>query len=477
MAVQPVIVLEFNELSPSLMDAFIGRGILPNFKALRDQSQVFVTDAEEHAPNLEPWIQWVTAHTGLSFAEHGIFDLGDGHKLTNPRLWEILSGHGHSVWICGSMNAAFHKPVNGFILPDPWSTGIQPYPKGEFEAYFDYVRRNVQEHSRESLPISKADHLRFLTYLAGHGLSLKTLRSTMQQLLEERSGRGRWKRATILDRFQWDVFAHYWKQYNPTFSTFFLNSTAHFQHMYWRNMQPEHFRLAPSQEDQNDHADAIEFGYRAMDSIVGDCLRLANGKATVILCTALGQQPCLTYEEKGGKTFYRLVSPDAYFRFAGISSRYEYAPVMSEQFHLYFDNEQDAKSAETLLSGVHFETGEPLMKVRRDGREIFSGCSVFRQVDPATPVLSASGESAPFRTLLYQAAGLKSGMHHPDGILWIRRQGVQPQVHKALVPLRAYAPTILNLFEIEPLPGMASPLPGFSQMRSMQSAGTVSAVS
>jgi hypothetical protein len=466
MSVNPTIVLEFNELSPTLMDQFIGRGILPNFKALRDQSEVFVSDAEEEAPNLEPWIQWVTAHTGLSFDEHKIFDLGDGHKLTNPRLWEILSGYGHTVWICGSMNAAFHKQVNGYILPDPWSTGIQPYPPGEFEAYFDYVRRNVQEHSREEMAVSKTDHLRFFTYLAGHGLSLATLGSTVRQLASERSGRGRWKRATILDRFQWDVFAHYWRRYHPTFSTFFLNSTAHFQHMYWRNMQPEQFRLAPSEEDQAEHAAAIEYGYRAMDAIVGDCIRLAGGKTNVILCTALGQQPCLIYEEKGGKTFYRVVSPEAFFRFAGITSRYDYAPVMSEQFHLYFDTESDAEGAETLLSALRTESGEPVVMVRRQGREIFSGCSIFRQIEPATPVISAAGESAPFRMLLYQAAGLKSGMHHPDGILWIRRPGVQPRVHTRLVPLRSYAPTILSLYGIEPLPGMAEPLPGFSQVNS-----------
>jgi Type I phosphodiesterase / nucleotide pyrophosphatase len=462
MGVNPTIVLEFNELSPSLMDVFISRGILPNFQALRDQSQVFVSDAEEESPNLEPWIQWVTAHTGLSFREHGIFDLGDGHKLTQPRLWEILSSHGYSVWICGSMNAAFHSPIKGHILPDPWSTGISPHPAGEFDTYFNYVRRNVQEHSRKDSPLGSGDHLKFLTYMATHGLSAKTASWTAQRLLEERrTGRGRWKRATVLDRFQWDVFCHYWRRNKPDFSTFFLNSTAHLQHLYWRNMQPERFRLAPSSEDQADHANAIEYGYRAMDAIVGECLQLAGAKANVILCTALGQQPCLAYEEKGGKTFYRIVSAKDFFRFVGITTPYEYAPVMSEQFHLYFESEAAAEPAEALLKAVRMADGNPVMMVRREGREIFAGCTIFRQVEPATPVISAAGDSTPFRTLLYQAAGLKSGMHHPDGILWIRQAGAQPRVHKSRVPLRAYAPTILSLYGVDPPAGMADPLPGF----------------
>ncbi len=40
-----VIVLEFNELVPSLVDRFIAEGKLPNFKRLRNESTVAVTDA------------------------------------------------------------------------------------------------------------------------------------------------------------------------------------------------------------------------------------------------------------------------------------------------------------------------------------------------------------------------------------------------------------------------------------------------
>src|SRR5712671_4156756 len=90
----PMIVLEFNELSPALMDTFIDQGYLPNFKRLRDASQVFITDAEEVAPNLDPWIQWVTVHSGLSYDEHGIFHLGDGDKLAVKSLWDLIAAEG-----------------------------------------------------------------------------------------------------------------------------------------------------------------------------------------------------------------------------------------------------------------------------------------------------------------------------------------------------------------------------------------------
>jgi len=54
---KPLILLEFNELSPTLMDRFIAEGKLPNFAKLRARSQVCVTETDEVVTNLEPWIQ------------------------------------------------------------------------------------------------------------------------------------------------------------------------------------------------------------------------------------------------------------------------------------------------------------------------------------------------------------------------------------------------------------------------------------
>ena len=67
-----LILLEFNELTPSVLEGYFAQEKLPNFKRFYDESYVYVTDAEEEGMLLNPWIQWVTVHTGLSAAEHGI---------------------------------------------------------------------------------------------------------------------------------------------------------------------------------------------------------------------------------------------------------------------------------------------------------------------------------------------------------------------------------------------------------------------
>ena len=61
-----LILLEFNELCPPLLTRWMAEGRLPNFKRFHDASAVFITEADERAaPNLEPWIQWYSVHTGL----------------------------------------------------------------------------------------------------------------------------------------------------------------------------------------------------------------------------------------------------------------------------------------------------------------------------------------------------------------------------------------------------------------------------
>ena len=54
----------------------------------------------------------------------------------------------------------------------------------------------------------------------------------------------------------------------------------------------------------------------------------------------------------------------------------------------------------------------------------------------------------PFFQLFYRVDGLASGMHHPDGMLWIRTPARQHRVEPFKVPLVSVAPTLLEMFGI-----------------------------
>ena len=86
-----LILLEFNELSSPVIKKLMALGELPNFERFYNEAEVHETEADERAPNLEPWIQWITVHTGIPYRDHGIQRLGDGHELNEPSLWDNVS--------------------------------------------------------------------------------------------------------------------------------------------------------------------------------------------------------------------------------------------------------------------------------------------------------------------------------------------------------------------------------------------------
>jgi hypothetical protein len=460
-----VCMVEFNELCPTLMGQWTAAGKLPNFRRLREESEVYTTLTDEQPPDLEPWIQWVNVHSGLPLQQHGIHNLGDGGRLQVPNVWDILSAAGFRVWVCGSMNAHYRPGLNGAFLPDPWATGVEPFPRA-LSPYFTLVREFVMEHTRDRTPVGARTLAGFLKFMATLGTSVETIAAVARQLLTERVKGERWKRATLLDQIQFEVFRAYYRRIRPHFSTFFSNSTAHYQHLYWRNMDPERFEVRPSAEEQAEYRDAILFGYQAMDRLLGRILDLVGPQTTVLFCTALSQQPCLQYEAQGGKRFYRPKDPAAFLRLAGVRPE-SASPVMSEELHLAFARREEAEAAAERLRTFRVD-GRLLMRADvRDGT-VVTGCRIFEPVPEETTIDFADGAPPKrFFDLFYQVDAMKSGMHHRDGMLWIRTPGTPPRVHEETASLQAIAPAILDMFSVPrpahldetPLPGQERPEP------------------
>jgi hypothetical protein len=445
----PVLCLEFNELTPSLMDRFINQGLLPNFQRLKEQSLVAVSDAEAEGEWLNPWVQWVTIHSGLPAEEHGVFHLSNAYQLKTPAIWDLMSEEGFRVWICGSMNAWYRENLNGFVLPDAWSQQVSPYPRGEFDAFYTFVQKNVQEYAASRVPVTKTDCLRFLGFLARHGLKTRTAAAVVKQLAKERTGNHRWRRASLLDAMQYDLFEWYFRKHRPDFSTLFFNSTAHYQHKFWRNMEPDAFQIRPTAAEQRAYQDAILFGYRQMDRIVGRVLRMAP-HATILLLSGLGQQPYTNMEASGGKRVFRLHGKPVLTEKLGIPGEFSYEPIMADQFFLRFaDRDQAVRGAEH-LAAFELWNGQEAFTAEVRGTEVLAQCRCRLLPSPDAVVTdSRSGRSVPFSEVFYRVDCIKSGFHHPDGIFWLRLPSRMHHVLEEKVPLTDVAPTLLNLMGID----------------------------
>jgi hypothetical protein len=417
-----VLMIEFNELTPRLMDGWIAEGALPNFKALRDRSLRFISEADVSTPReLEPWIQWFSVHSGLAYDQHGVFHLTDGPHARHRDVFDVLGDEGLSLGCFGSMNAkGFPANRKGFYVSDPWCDGqpAQPEALATFQRFISqYVREYSNPEAREA-PASAAE---FLAFMVGHGLSPRTVSHTLGQLMAERvkDKSLRWKRVAILDRLSVDLFKHLHREHRPDFATFFSNSTAHLQHAYWRAMEPEAFTVKPCADHVAQYAGAIRYGYEMMDRLVGELVSLAGPRDLVIFATALSQQPFLRKEEIGGQRFYRPRDIGAMLARFGVEGA-TIEPVMTHQFRLRFADMAAMEQAARILEELRCD-GAPMMGIPErieDGFVI--GCIVSTQVAEGTAISRAgSNETIPFFDLFYQIDGVKSGCHHPDGILWI----------------------------------------------------------
>lgn len=178
-----------------------------------------------------------------------------------------------------------------------------------------------------------------------------------------------------------------------------------------------------------------------MDKLIANFLSLVDSNTTLMLSTALSQQPCLTYESSGGKRLYRPRKFENVLEFAGVNSKYVCSPVMAEKFNIRFENEHDASEAEQKLLALQVNQ-RSMMRLKRNGKDVFGGCGIFDQLsNDATLSIANSEKSIPFFKIFYQIEDIKSGMHHPDGFLWIRKPSCQHSIHEDKVSLLSIAPT------------------------------------
>jgi len=414
-----LLMLEFNELCPELIERFIETGHLPNFKILKSLSKTKITRAEAEGSELNPWIQWMDIHTGLTPEEHGVTRLNDVKNYSGDFIWDVLAEKGVSSWVCGSMNTNYNKTMNGRFLPDPWNTEVSVFPEEKlFSDYHDFVSQSVQSHSKKS-QISSGS---FIKSIWKQGISISTITKLAMQLILEKVGLApSWQRVILLDTIQFDLFKYYYQKENAQFATFFSNSVAHFQHHYWRDFEPKKFGI---KEVNSKNAKAILKGYQHTDKILGKMLKLVEPDTGILFATALSQQPFCDNE----RYFYNFIDEKNFRKSFNITENTKIKPVMAEQFHLEMESESAADEvAERLAtyemnSKEYFHVGSnKLFLINKNGRNVYIQCRCTQKVDAKAEILDKKNDTTmSFYNHFYEMPDVKSGMHHPDGLYWFK---------------------------------------------------------
>ncbi|HET9447959.1 MAG TPA: hypothetical protein VFO35_16965, partial [Steroidobacteraceae bacterium] len=197
-----LLFLELNEINFEDVSYYCSRGRLPHLASLIERCGWSTTDSERQYEHLEPWIQWVTAHTGLTFAQHGVFRLGDivGHDL--PQIWEQLEQHGLRVGAISPMNAKHRLRDPAFFVPDPWTrTGISAPPA--LRRLSNVISQAVNENAKRKISVSAASAL-----IAGVLRYARPINYLRYAALAANAPRRHWNGALFLDLLLADVFLH-----------------------------------------------------------------------------------------------------------------------------------------------------------------------------------------------------------------------------------------------------------------------------
>lgn len=407
----PLILLELNEINFTFIEKYTAKGYLTNFKKLIKSHGFSITTSETEYKNLEPWIQWVTAHTGLSYEEHGVFRLGDIVNHSYDQIWERLEREKNlKVGAISPFNAKNKLKHPAFFIPDPWTSTEVTGSKID-KAFSEAISQAVNDNASGKITIKSK-----LALIIGIILNAKFSNYKKYISLALKSRKKHWNKAMFLDLLLSDIFLSKWKKHKPDFSSLFLNAGAHIQHhyMFSSSVYDGPIKNPSWYIDKND--DPLLEVFKLYDDIIGQILTKADG-VRLLIATGLTQDP---YPKE--KFYYRLKDHKGFLSGIGISY-VNVEPRMSRDFLIHFESEQDANDAEIKLLSMKTTDGAHLFSVDNRGMTLFVMLEYPNEITKNFPVLYDDKKYHDFYNDVVFVA-IKNGGHNGNGFFLDTRSSV-----------------------------------------------------
>jgi hypothetical protein len=351
-----LLFLELNEVNFDQVRVYIEQGKLPQFAALIEANGVSETTSEARYEELEPWIQWVSAHTGQTLAQHQVYRLGDIVGRNIDQIWEVAERQGIKVGAISPMNAENRCVDPAFFIPDPW-TRTKVSGSSQLRQLYDPIAQAVNDNAESRITASTAANLLIgLLRFAKPGNYAAYVADVLSAV------RARpWRKAMILDRLLADVFLREVKFARPGFATLFLNAGAHIQHHYLFNSAAYRGELRNPDWYIKSGVDPVLEVYSLYDEIIGQTRR-AFPKARLMLGTGLHQDP---HHEA---TLYWRLRDHGQFLTRHQLEFVRVEPLMSRDFVIYCSSKEQAARTGARLATMVSRDGRPLFSIdnRRD---------------------------------------------------------------------------------------------------------------
>jgi hypothetical protein len=362
-------LIELNEVNFD----FVERYVVDNPKKYTGFEKLFklrkvITYSETQCHLLEPWIQWVSVHTGKEYSEHKIFRLGDAVDSKIPQIFELVEAKGFSVGVVSAMNAVNKLIPSSFFIPDPW-TNTESDQSTFSKLFTQALRQSVNDNAKNT--ISPKTYLVLLYAF----LTRTTLKSWPLYLKLFYNRKKRWNKALFLDLLIVDVFLHSTNKKAINFSTIFLNSFAHIQHHYFLNSKYYEGSLKNSNQYLDSNDDPFEEAVVVFDRIIEKIFSLIDGRKLFV--TGLRQVPV-----DKPVNYFRLKDHANFLRIIGIKN-FLVEPRMTRDFKISFENPEDKVNAIKILNSLEFDRQKVFNEIDDRGDSLFVVLTYANSLSPS----------------------------------------------------------------------------------------------
>lgn len=408
-----VFFLELNEFNEDLLrSASTEFGCKNIQKILGMHKTETSTDDTYESDFLDPWVQWVSVHTGKPSTFHKIKHLGDVPHLDTPQIWEYLSEKKISSGIWGAMNASRATAENcRFFLPDPWTASERAYPE-ELNQLLDPVRHASKNYLGLNIFKILSQLKGVLKLIRSNNLGMEVIKeipSFLRQLIRFKGAN--FVFISFVESLSARLFLQYKKRFDPDFSLLFINTLAHLQHHYWNGFN--------YQDNKK-----LKLGMSYLDRILGRIFASLKPDEVVIVANAFSQKN--TNEEKPW-ILYRPLDHSRLLEKAGIGHcRVE--AHMTHDAHLFFDSASDCQRAAKILEEAQIE-GQKLYLTEsypEDPKKLFYRITFTDEVSKQVE-FTINNQRLKFFDFFKQIVR-RTGKHIPTGSLFCSAPGLPPKI-------------------------------------------------
>lgn len=409
-----IILLELNEFNAALLEK-AGRELgLQNIQDVLSAPKTDTFTRDTYESNfLEPWVQWVSVHTGKASARHQIKHLGDVPHLGIPQLWETLSQYGITSGIWGVMNGSRGSASQcKFFFPDPWTASEPGFPS-ELSKTLELPRLLSKNYlNLPWLQVFKksVSFIRALFRSGAVGGLLSQLPGLVLDLISH--GPKHYVFIAHMDLLAARLYIRYYRKYSPDFGILFVNCIAHVQHHHWNSSVP----LSKNR--------ALAFTFRRVDQIIELLKSAVPLGGELLVLNGLSQK---NTNDEPDWLLYRPKDHAGFLRAIGVT--FDSAePHMTYDAHVFFGTEKERDQAVQILKSVHVR-GRPIFLVEtysEDPKKIFYRVDFSERVDSGERF--QVGEKFFRFSDHFEAIVVRTGKHIPNGNIYGKIEGMPNRI-------------------------------------------------